>query len=43
MHFIDEVGIFDAHGSLVAPSGLFKSRALVYLNHTMQEIMEGTQ
>jgi hypothetical protein len=40
VHFIDEVGIFDEHGSLVAPS----EGALVYLNHTMQEIIEeGTQ
>jgi hypothetical protein len=32
VHFIDEVWIFDEHGSLVAPL----EGAIVYLNHTMQ-------
>ncbi len=40
VHFMDEVGIFYEHGSLVAPL----EGALVHLNHTMQEIIEeGTQ
>jgi hypothetical protein len=32
VHFIDEVGIFDEHGSLIAPL----EGVLVHLNHTMQ-------
>ncbi len=40
VHLMDEVGIFYEHRSLDAPS----EGALVYLNHTTQEIIEeGTQ